>query len=294
MPRRRTDRGGASIRRLRTLSLVLAFMAATGLVLGTAGFSVAGADRALSIGIVDDEDAYLGFEELHEGDGPVELTDGEPKALVEYRNQVTENLTHLDVEVTAEAVGHGTPTASVEDAPDHLDVGQNGSVVVAVDFGGADEVELTFEANGTGDDVTVDKERTVTVVPETVEVDDVIYNGVGSAFIEPIGQDGAVEAIVWYASDGDDVVEPEMYTGDDRLDTSSPVSGSKIAAIEFPDQGIAFVHPQWDAGSHDQPNPGDHGNQGGNDDAPGIVITEEDDYGDDMAEFLREFSAFPE
>jgi len=77
----------ARMRTLRTLSLVLAFTAAVGLIFGTAGFTALEADRGVAVNVTDDERAFLSYEPLTD-----DVRHGEPAAVVEYRNQFGSDL----------------------------------------------------------------------------------------------------------------------------------------------------------------------------------------------------------
>jgi hypothetical protein len=155
----------ARVSALRTLSIVLAFTAAVGLVFGTAGFSAMEADRGLAVNVTDDDEAYLGYEPLVVEDE--RITENTSKTVVQYRNQFGVDLDTLVVDVSSEDPGSG-PTVGTFDAPDKLERGTAGSVSVTLECSTEQEVELEFEATGSGSGASVSLDRTlnVTCVPE--------------------------------------------------------------------------------------------------------------------------------
>ena len=247
---------------LRALSLVLAFAAVLGLVFGTAGFTSMSADRGLDVNVTDDESAYLGYAPLTD-----EIHDGEPTSVVEYRNQFGNDLDEFHVTVSIVNSDGTRATIKAVDSPDSLDRGASESVDVTLHCPVEEEVDLLFEANGSGAGVSVslDRVQTLTCVPDGTAA--VRYAGVGNAFVTPIGANDTVEAVIWLTTtkprDEDSSGEIDPVTVRD-LNTSKPVLGQlpsnvqnqSIAAIEFRDRGIAFFHPGWNAGKHRNPSSG--------------------------------------
>jgi hypothetical protein len=249
---------------LRTLSLVLAFTAALGLVFGTAGFTAMEADRGLAVNVTDDESAYLGYEPLTDA-----ARDGDSTPVVEYRNQFGSDLDAFDVDVSIAEPGSTAATLESVDAPASLDRGTAAAVGVTLRCPEREAVPLAFDvdANGGGVGVSLDRTHTVTCVPTGPTVAGVRYTGVGNAFVETNGTDGTAEAVVWLtaANPGDGGPEgPIRSVTVDRLDTSKSVrpqlpdaSNERVAAVEFPDRGVAYFHPGWDGENHAGPSAGD-------------------------------------
>ncbi|WP_281194178.1 hypothetical protein [Halorubrum sp. F4] len=171
----------ARVSALRTLSIVLAFTAAVGLVFGTAGFSAMEADRGLAVNVTNDGDAYLGYESTAN-----ETDSGESTAVVEYRNQFGNDLDEFDVDVSI--VNSGNTDASIESAntPDELEKGNASSVFVTLTCSTGADVELLFEADGSGGGTSVSLDRTHTVTclspAEQLEIE-FVGNGSGNAKI---------------------------------------------------------------------------------------------------------------
>ncbi|WP_144798039.1 hypothetical protein [Halorubrum depositum] len=248
---------------LRTLSLVLAFTAAVGLVFGTAGFTAMEADRGLAVNVTDDASAYLGYAPLAD-----EVSDGEPAPVVEYRNRFGTDLDEFDVDVSIADPGATDATIESVDPPSSLDRGSAAAVDVTLRCSDRETVPLAFEVDGSGGGVGVSLNRThaVTCVPTGPTVAGVTYSGVGNAHVETNGTDGTVEAIVWLTAANPGNGGPEGAIRSvtvENLNTSNPVrpqlpdvSNERVAAVEFRDRGVAYFHPGWDGGKHAAPSAG--------------------------------------
>ncbi|EMA58319.1 hypothetical protein [Halorubrum lipolyticum] len=254
----------ARVSALRTLSLVLAFAAAVGLIFGTAGFTAMSADRGVTANVTDDEGAYLGYAPAAD-----EVNGGESAAVVEYRNQFATDLDEFDVDVSIADRGSTDATLESVETPSSLDRGGVAAVDVTLRCSEGETVPLLFEADGSGSGVSVSLDRTHTVTCESGEpnVTGVRYTGVGNAFVDADDRDGTVEAVVWLtdAEPGADGSEGTLRAeAVSTLNTSAPVrpqlpsnaSDERMAAIEFPEQGIAFFHPNWNGENHASPGAG--------------------------------------
>ena len=296
----------ARVSALRTLSLVLAFAAALGLIFGTAGFTAMEADRGLTANVTDDEHAYLSYEPVVETDA--EVHDGESTPVVEYQNQFGVDLTEFRVDVSAD---DSDVTVAAVDAPETLPKGNEGEVAVTLHCDAETTVPLAFAVNGSGGGVSVSFERTHTVTcvagtdgSSEPTVTGVTFNDGANADVETGRFDGnngtdskadnasrnansansnarsrtdrsggEVAAIAWLApnppSEDAAALTAVRFDGDRKLDASKKVRPQlnghpaersddwKIAAIEFPGQGVTYVHPGWEAGRHASPGSGD-------------------------------------
>ena len=284
------------MRTLRAASLLLAFLAATGLVFGTFAFSAMSADRGLDLGVTDDDSAYVGYAELTDA-----VHDGESTETAEFRNQFQGDLDAFEVDVSLkDPEGTGTEIVDVDAPSDGLDATEAESVTVTLQCSVEEEVTLVYEAQGSsaGVSVSLDREHDVTCVPKEPYVTGVTFNDAANAHFEWANddRDGSVEAIVWTKptpasseADADDLdaetvelgpndpnlnnvlVPPDNDTDDvegnaaddtgNAADDTGNAAGNaqdrKLVAIEFPDRGEAFFHPGWDAGTHDSPSSGD-------------------------------------
>ena len=264
------------MRTLRAASIVLAFIAATALVLGTAGFTAMNADRGLGVSLADDESAFLGYDTLTD-----EVDDGSLESVVEYHNQFDHDLEEFHVDVSIVDPDDTDATLVDAETPDELPADTNGTVDVTLACPVEEAVHLQFEATGSGGGVSVslDRVHTETCIPDDPDdgptVTGVHYNNAANADVHTDGQDGHVTATVWIVDsppvDTPDAIEPVVFNETEPLDTAKKVRPEvvqsrapselpndwKIVAIEFPDADVAYVHPQWDAGAYDTPKTGD-------------------------------------
>jgi len=139
---------------LRVLSLTLAVLAAAGLVFGTAGFSAMQAERGVSIEVVSDGNAYLGYEPLT---GTVDVNGS--TEVVEFHNRLNADL-DLSVEVEADGSPLTNQTAT-------LGEGDEETISVAPDCTDGEDVHLRFVATGEWSGVVVSLERSHTVTCES-------------------------------------------------------------------------------------------------------------------------------
>lgn len=231
----------ARVSALRTLSLVLAFTAAVGLIFGTAGFSAMSADRGLAVNVTDDDSAYLGYEPTaNETDG------GESTAVVEYRNQFGNDLHEFDVDVSI--VNSGNTDASIESTstPGELGKGNASSVFVTLTCSTGGDVELLFEADGTGGgaSVSLDRTHTVTCLSPADRIDiEFVGNGNGNG-------NAKIHGPARYFP-----LEVEVETNQGSYNTTVDASGEqvrkggnvsgKIRTVRIPDYGIEKHAPNF-------------------------------------------------
>ncbi|WP_152663388.1 hypothetical protein [Halorubrum saccharovorum] len=143
----------ARVSALRTLSLVLAFTAAVGLIFGTAGFSAMEADRGLDVNVTDDESAYLGYKVTDETETINNSTTVTAEA--EYHNQFSGELT-LDVRVEVNGEHRKNESAT-------LGQGEATRIEVTESCSAGETVDFSFVATGNGSGVNVSLERTHSV-----------------------------------------------------------------------------------------------------------------------------------
>jgi len=138
---------------LRALSIVLAFTAAVGLVFGTAGFTAMEADRGVNINVVEDEDAYLGYEATAANETVNNSTIATVEA--EYRNRFSGELT-LDVTVAVDGVER-------RDVNVTLTQGEAKRIEVTEPCSPGETVRFRFTVAGSGPGAEVSLERTHSV-----------------------------------------------------------------------------------------------------------------------------------
>ncbi|GGI99784.1 hypothetical protein GCM10008995_07070 [Halobellus salinus] len=151
-----STRGGTP----KAIGLLLACVAAAGLVLGTAGFAAVDADRGVEVNVTGDDDAYLGYEPTVNGIPEIPANESTP--IVSYRNRFGVDLDSVTVDVSRANPGAAVAVES-SDAPDRLGRGAAGPVHVTLSCSTERTVSLEFAATGTGPGVRVSLDRTLTV-----------------------------------------------------------------------------------------------------------------------------------
>jgi hypothetical protein len=148
----------------KRVSLVLIALA---VVLGTAGsgaFSSAETDRSVSVAVVDDDEAYVGYDPV-----TVNATDGDTVALVTVTNRFQAPLDVTEVSITEPLDGNLSVDVTAPAQPTEIGVGGTGDVVATVGCEGpvdGAEIGVTVSVSGTGVAATLLGERehrTVTV-----------------------------------------------------------------------------------------------------------------------------------
>ena len=235
----------AELSTLKTISIVLAFTAAVGLVMGTAGFASIDGDRGIEATVTDDESAYFGINETDE------IPMNEPAVPVVFWNQFDVPLTSLDVEPTA----GGNATVELVDAPDEIDVGGSAPVTVFVHCNGEETVDLAFEVTATGDSVRVDTtvERTFDCTSSGADID-VTFVGQGAGHVEISGPESVFPlndvVVYWEQGSEEHTTVVSVARSGEKIEGREGVNG-KIVAVEIPQYGV-YVEP---GGSDDAPNP---------------------------------------
>jgi len=228
----RSSRAEAST--LKTLSIVLAFTAAIGMVLGSAGFSATDADRGVEVSVVDDEEAYLGVETV----GPVVAN--ESSTAVVYENGFDAELTDLSVNVVSTDPGVDVVVA---DAPERLDAGESAPVDVVVESEsvGLDSVEIQLAVTASGEGVSIETSRTseydLITGGDAVEV---VFSGGGNAEIH--GPSGVFPLDVEVDTTDGDTVELEVTESGQTIRDGN-VTG-QIETVRIPAFGIERENPR--------------------------------------------------
>lgn len=147
---------------LKTLSIVLAFTAAVGVVLGTAGFSAMDADRGVEVSVVDDEEAYLAVNQTTET-----VTNETETELIEYENRFGIDLETFDVE-DVRVVGDANVSVEGFSGPDEIGAGETEPVTVTLQCATEESVSLAFDVEASGDGVSLSTthERVVTCLSD--------------------------------------------------------------------------------------------------------------------------------
>jgi hypothetical protein len=138
------------------------------LSVGTGAFSSVEAERGMEVNVVDDDEAYLGLEQVSEyvpsddnGIQTDESTDHDPNDVV----RVTNKFAHpLDLTVTVESTDGVVDGIEVDDAladDSELGVGEKGFVAIECEDAGGGHVELSFDGETGGATVEATREFVV-------------------------------------------------------------------------------------------------------------------------------------
>jgi plastocyanin len=122
------------------LSLALLLVASAGLVVGSSGFTNASADRSVSVQVVDDDRAFVGYQ-AH--DRTVE--NGETVALVTVENRFDHPVQVTDVEIEDGAITISNP---MKPGPIHSGESRDIRGTVECTSGDSTDIELTVTVAG--------------------------------------------------------------------------------------------------------------------------------------------------
>lgn len=149
--------------RKRASIVLFAFAVLLGTV-GTGAFSTTEAERGVNVTVVDDEEAYVGYDPVE-----VNATDGETVALVTVANRFHIPIDVTEVTVTEPPDGNLSVNVSSLEQPAAIGTGEADDVVGTIECDGpVDEapIGVTVTVNGTGVSATLfgeSEHRTVTV-----------------------------------------------------------------------------------------------------------------------------------
>mgnify|MGYP005860612499 CR=1 FL=1 len=152
----------AEMSTLKTISIVLAFTAAIGMVLGTAGFSAIDADRGIEVSVVDDEEAYLAPNQTADSVMNDTQTD-----VIEYENRFGIELDEFDVE-DVWVVSESNVTVKDFSGPESIGAGETEPVSVTLQCSTEESVTLAFDVTASGDGISLSTthEREVTCLSD--------------------------------------------------------------------------------------------------------------------------------
>lgn len=133
---------------LRSASVTLAVIAAAVLMFGTVGFGSTTADRGMSVAVVDDDNAYVGYET-----SDIEANASDEVSLVEITNRFGSDTAVDVVNVTIDVDGVNASGIVIEPAhlPDSIGPGESGTVTGTVEqcsLGETGTVQVTVEVEG--------------------------------------------------------------------------------------------------------------------------------------------------
>lgn len=149
--------------KIKTLSLILFFVACTGLVFGSAGYTSASADRNVSVQVTNDDHAFIGYQS-----SDLAVEENETIDLVTVENRFSHS-----VDVTDITIDDGSFTISNPTQPINIHPGEHKTIRGTVECiqNETQKIELTVTLKGSsvtaqifGDTET--REFTLTCAPE--------------------------------------------------------------------------------------------------------------------------------
>ncbi|MBB6646628.1 hypothetical protein [Halobellus ruber] len=214
------------------------------LSVGTGAFSSASAERDVAVNVVDDEKAYVGYEEADKTI-PADLRNDGTVHLVTITNRFSRPISIVNVEIGDSA--DKLTDVSYDDSS--FEPGERAEItgeVEGLDHGESVEVEITVTVQGTG--VTAQlfgdtETRRFTIAREELKVE---FSGTGDA--EVLGAEGTVSVDVHLL--GENATSVTDITNEDvdasttlRNQVSDADDSDKIVGVTLDD--TTYIHPEW-------------------------------------------------
>lgn len=236
------------MRTTRAFALTLVVLAAAGLLVSSVGFTSVAAERGVSVSVVDDDSAYIGYDS-----GDMTVADGDRVELVTVTNRLYGQVTVTDVDITADSMSFTDlqyPT---------LGPGESGPITGQIDCeaGTTETVQATVTLSGTGlwatifgDSEMQKREFDVTCEgPSETQIDGVDFKGAGQVRINATPP-GEIDLVYW-TTVGGSTDDPLAFTthGPKTVDTNDSLQHSgqpRIVAVYVPTANTSFHHPQFD------------------------------------------------
>jgi hypothetical protein len=235
----------------KALSFALIFVASTGLVSGSFGFTSVSAERGVSVQIVDDESAFVGYQS-----SDLTVRDSETIDLVTVTNRFAGTIDVMDV-----TIADGSFTISDPTTPTAISPGESGTIQGTVDCTPSEtqEIEVTVALDGSGVTVqlfgdTETREFTLTCVSEeetpTATLHNARFNGAGNFEVNTTNV-GTTKIVYWTAdkkwTKGDVDFTNQTVSDFDTSQKLKPqaTGNNRIVAVYFPKYNVTFVHPNY-------------------------------------------------
>jgi hypothetical protein len=238
----------------RNLILLLGGASSGAMSVGTGAFSSMEAERGVEVNVVEDDEAFVGYETPSDG---TTVSNGDEITLVRVENRFDHDISIVDVEV-----GEGENVlGEISYNPDETEIETGKDVAIEAPVTGippdedADiEITVTVEGSGVTAKLFGDTEtRRFTIERADVETitgssSGIYFYGAGNA--EVLGEDRTETVDVYLISPGnsgsDEVTTregQEIETGNKIRDQVDDANGDTIVGVELDD--TVYVHPQW-------------------------------------------------
>ena len=281
----------------RHLILTLGGASAGAMTIGSGAFSSAQAERGVSVSVVDDDHALVGYDSPSDETEGKSVTDGERVDLVTVENRFADGVEISIEDVTLDVDpddGEFPKVTEVKYDDGTFGSGENETIEGTIECAGSGEratVELTVRVAGEGVSAELfgDTETrrfeivcydvTTYSAESGVGVDGVEFKGNGNAEISS-PDEGEVDVRIYYV-DGDKiaVTDDETVSVVKKLrgETTS-IGGETIAGVHIEGIDGVFVHPQFDVDNCDiTSGDGDGENNGNGNGVSGGKVTETSD-----------------
>lgn len=266
----------------RNLILLLGGASAGAVTFGSGAFSSVEADRNVTVAVVPDEEALLGYEVREDGqsDGNgatsglpeivVPAGETEERTLVTITNRTTEAVKIASVEVTTHS--HGGPDVIDLDWDEHpFGSGEAADIrgTIECDEEGSDVVALAVEIEGMNIDVTMagntntrrfviqcespEPDLTSDFVPQEDDSErppgDVKFSGLGQVELQH-DERGTVD-VQFYVQRNQDQNTDVTIESSDLVPTNEKIRGDRfrgesIVGVRIDDSKFIYLHPSWD------------------------------------------------
>jgi hypothetical protein len=252
---------------LRILGLSLAVVAGMLLISGALGFSSTTADRNVSVAVVEDDEAFVGYDEVpHAQSDFIISVVGEPEhSLVEIENRFASPIEITDVESESDNV-----EVELTDKPTSVEAGSSlsitGRLTCSDTFIAIEQVGITVKVEAPSVEAELGGEtssREFTVLCISNPFDGLEFNHPGSegrltartaqfASEMGLGEDVAVgqqvQAELAIANENGTVgrVSGQWTVPRGNVDTDLG-NGYKLVEVELQEQNVIFRHPNWRA-----------------------------------------------
>ncbi|MFB6134360.1 MAG: hypothetical protein ABEJ55_05175 [Halanaeroarchaeum sp.] len=237
--------------RRQLLSVLMAATAIVSLSFGSAGFTAMSAERGVSVDVVPDSEAFVGYQSADQTAHP-----GDSVHLV-----TVENRFNRPIEVTDVAIDAGSFSFSDVNEPT-LDAGQSATIsgTIACEGGTAETVEVTLTLSGTGvwarifgDTETREFEVTCEAPAPEPAIDGVDFKGGGTLAFEATAV-STTNVTYWTTTASANAAEVAVSGPTKKIDvdlskTFRPQIGGgngHVIAVYFPAFDVTYYHPSYD------------------------------------------------
>jgi len=266
----------------RHLILTLGGASAGAMTIGSGAFSSAQAERGVSVSVVDDDHALVGYDSPSDEPDGKQVTDGEQVDLVTVENRFADGVEISIEDVTLDVTpdnGEYPTVMEVTYNDGTFGSGHSETIEGAIESASSGEratVELTVHVAGEGvsaelfGDTETRRFEIVSDVVTTysaengVGVDGVEFKGNGNAEISSPDEDEVDVRIYYVDGDGVPVTDDETVSVAKNLRGQTDLGGKTIVGVHVKGIDGVFVHPQFNADECDVTSGSGNGENNGN------------------------------